>query len=76
MKVSPNIVLRRGNGNAPAPKRGATGRNKGGRPPTYTEAKAAEICRRMVEGGITTHYLQIIWNADFRDGIQLAADAF
>jgi hypothetical protein len=34
----------------PAPKRGATGRNKGGRPSTYTGAKAAEICRRMVEG--------------------------
>lgn len=45
MKASPNIVLRRGNGNASAPKRGATGR-----PSTYTEAKAAEICRRMVEG--------------------------
>jgi hypothetical protein len=44
------IVLRRGNGNAPAPKRGATGRNKGGRPSTDTEAKAAEICERMVEG--------------------------
>ena len=34
----------------PAPKLGAPGRNKGGRPSTYTEAKAAEICRRMVEG--------------------------
>ena len=44
MKVSPNIVLR-GNGKASAPKRSATGR-----PSTYTEAKAAEICRRMVEG--------------------------
>jgi hypothetical protein len=33
-----------------APKRGATGRKKGGRPSSYTEAKAAEICRRMVEG--------------------------
>jgi terminase small subunit-like protein len=39
------IVLRRGNGNASAPKRGATGR-----PSTYTEATAVEICRRMVEG--------------------------
>jgi hypothetical protein len=39
------IVLRRGHGNASAPKRGTTGR-----PSTYTEAKAAEICRRMVEG--------------------------
>ena len=44
------IVLRRGNGNAPAPKLGTTGRNKGGRPSTYTEVKAGEICRRMVEG--------------------------
>jgi hypothetical protein len=26
-------------------------------------------------GAVTTHYLQIIWNADFRDGIQLAAGA-
>jgi len=34
----------------PAPKPGATGRNNGGRPSTYTEAKAAEICRRMVGG--------------------------
>jgi hypothetical protein len=32
------------------PKRGATGRKKGGRPSTYTEGKAAEICERMVEG--------------------------
>jgi hypothetical protein len=34
----------------PAPKRGATGRGKGGRPSTYTEATAVEICRRMVSG--------------------------
>ena len=29
---------------------GRHGPEKGGRPSTYTEAKAAEICRRMVEG--------------------------
>jgi terminase small subunit-like protein len=40
------IVLPRAN----APKRGTTGRNKGGRPSIYTEATAVEICRRMVEG--------------------------
>ncbi len=34
----------------PAPKRGATGREKGSRPSSYTEAVAKEICRRMVEG--------------------------
>jgi hypothetical protein len=34
----------------PAPKRSATGRGKGGRPSSYTEAMASEICRRMVEG--------------------------
>jgi hypothetical protein len=34
----------------PAPKRGATGRNKGGRPSTYTEAVAKEICRRLAGG--------------------------
>jgi hypothetical protein len=35
----------------PAPKLGATGRKKGGRPSTYTEVKGAEICRRMVGRG-------------------------
>jgi hypothetical protein len=34
----------------PAPKRGATGRNKGGQPSTYTEAAGKEVCRRVVEG--------------------------
>ena len=34
----------------PAPKRGATGRNKGGRPSCYTQAVAAKIFERMVSG--------------------------
>jgi hypothetical protein len=34
----------------PAPKQGAIGRKKGGRPSTYTEAKGVEVCTRIVEG--------------------------
>jgi hypothetical protein len=34
----------------PAPKRGATGRNKGGRPSSYNTEVAAEIFERMVDG--------------------------
>ena len=58
----------------PAPKLGATGRNKGGGHRPIQRPRQRNM-QAHGGGGITADYLQGTGDADFRDGIQLAAGA-